>query len=297
MKKIKRLFLFAGYDKDNIVDDTVIYYLNALSRLGDVVFFADTDLPANELQKISQIKNVLYAGATRHREYDFGSYKRAYLWATEHLDLSKYDWVYLVNDSVYGPLNDLQPVVTRLENSGADLIGMAANRDEYTPLHVQSWFVGFNRAIFGSEFFDKFMRGIKHIPNKMHLVLKYEVGLTAMIMRHGFKMQVVLDANNNNLYSNPRHSLIMGVPFIKKTAAPLICDFGFLAPHMDDDILLDKIQAHMQRHGMVLARDNYRTIYELRLFGLRLIRVLSKDSRYYKVYVFGKIPVLKIIKE
>ena len=32
MKKIKRLFLFAGYDKDNIVDDTVIYYLNALSK-------------------------------------------------------------------------------------------------------------------------------------------------------------------------------------------------------------------------------------------------------------------------
>ena len=26
MKQLRRLFLFAGFDKDNIVDDTVVYY-------------------------------------------------------------------------------------------------------------------------------------------------------------------------------------------------------------------------------------------------------------------------------
>lgn len=34
MKKVKRLFLFAGYDKDNIIDDTLVWYLNELSKLG-----------------------------------------------------------------------------------------------------------------------------------------------------------------------------------------------------------------------------------------------------------------------
>ena len=47
--------------------------------------------------------------ATRHSEYDFGSYKRAYNWAQENLDTAEYEFVYLVNDSVYGPLFDLNP--------------------------------------------------------------------------------------------------------------------------------------------------------------------------------------------
>lgn len=292
----KRLFLFAGFDRDNIVDDTLIYYIQALSKLGDIIFVMDNDLPGQELKKISKIPNVLHAEAIRHKEYDFGSYKRAYLWADKNDLLKKYDWMYFVNDSVYGPLNDLKPILEKLEKSGADLVGMASNCDKYTPLHVQSWFIGFTKKVFNSDFFDNFMRKITHIPNKMHLCLKYEAGLTAMIMRHGFEMKVILDAPNNDIYSNPRHTLIQGVPFIKKTAASGICDFCFLYPHLDDDTLLTHIQAHMKRHNIELAKDNYSICYELRLFGIRLLRILSKDSKYYKVYVFGRIPVLKIIK-
>lgn len=296
MSKTKRLFLFAGYDCDNIVDNTLIYYIQALSKLGDVVFVMDNDLPESEIKKIAKIPHVLQANATRHGEYDFGSYKRAYLWADKNDILKKYDWVYFVNDSVYGPLNDLEPIVCSLEKSGKDLIGMASNRDAYTPLHVQSWFVGFSKKIFTSEFFDNFVRQITHIPNKMHLCLKYEVGLTAMIMRHGFEMRVVLDADKNDLYDEPRHGLVAGVPFIKKSAVSNVCDFCFLYPHLDNDVLLGYISANMQRHGIILAHDNYRTRYELRLFGIRLLRIMSKDSKYYKIYLFGKIPVLKIIK-
>ena len=124
MKKTKRLFLFAGFDKDNIIDDTVIYYIKELSKIGDIVFVADNDLPSSEIKKISKIPHVLYAGAVRHEEYDFGSYKRAYLWAKQNKILKQYNWMYLVNDSVYGPLNDLEPIVKKLETSGAELIGM-----------------------------------------------------------------------------------------------------------------------------------------------------------------------------
>ena len=51
----KRLFLFAGYDKDGIVDDTLIYYLSELSKLGDIVFVMDNDASETELNKIKQI--------------------------------------------------------------------------------------------------------------------------------------------------------------------------------------------------------------------------------------------------
>ena len=80
----KRLFIFGGYDKDGIVDGTLLYYLQALSELGDIVFNMDNDASDFELSKIKSIPNMLYVNAKRYGEYDFGSYKRGYAWAKEN---------------------------------------------------------------------------------------------------------------------------------------------------------------------------------------------------------------------
>jgi lipopolysaccharide biosynthesis protein len=296
MKKLKRLFLFAGFDKDNIVDDTVVYYVNALSKFGDVVFVMDNDLPKNQLEKISKMPHVLYANGMRHGEYDFGSYKRAYLWAKQNKILDDYDWLYLVNDSVYGPLWDLTNVLDNLENSDADLVGMTANCDKCTPEHVQSWFVGCAHKVFASDFFDKFMCKITRIPNKTALVLKYEVGLSWMIVRRGFKMKTLVNAKDNNIYQEPCSILVKGVPFVKKNGAANLRKLYFLNPHIEDDVYLDYMVAHMQRHNVKL-QDILRNVYDLRLFGIPLLRVSVKGSSgAYKVYLFNCIPILKITK-
>ena len=86
---MKRLFLFAGYDRDGIVDDSLLWYLKSLSGLGDIVFVMDNDATDVEIEKVRQIPNVLYANAVRHGEYDFGSYKRAYIWARDNKLLEK----------------------------------------------------------------------------------------------------------------------------------------------------------------------------------------------------------------
>ena len=296
MKSPKRLFLFAGFDKDNIVDDTVIYYVNALSGLGDVIFIADTDLSENEIKKISKIPNVLYAGGVRHGEYDFGSYKRGYLWAKEHKILKNYDWLYFVNDSVYGPLHDLTPILKNLETSDADLIGMTANHDNGVPLHVQSWFVGFGRQVFTATFFDRFIKNITHLPNKRSIVFKYEAGLSCLIMRHGFKMNVLLSPESNTVFDDPRPALVDGLPFVKKNMVSRLRKLYFLYPYMDDDVLLDYIVAHMARHNVKMVKDSFRDVYDLRLFGIPLLRITAKKSNVYKVYLFGHILILKITK-
>ena len=77
----KRLFIFAGYDKDCIVDETLLHYLRSLSELGDIVFAMDNNLPDSEINKIKSIKNILSATAVNHGEYDFGSYKIGFKYA------------------------------------------------------------------------------------------------------------------------------------------------------------------------------------------------------------------------
>ena len=290
----KRLFLFAGFDHDGIIDNTVIYYIEKLSRLGDVVFVMDNDLSETEIKKILDIPNVLYANGTHHGEYDFGSYKRGYLWAKKKIE--QYDWVYFVNDSVYGPFYDLEPLLKNLESSGADLTGMTANSDKNTPWHIQSWFIGFSRNIFTCDFFDNFMQKITHIPNKISLIMKYEAGLSWLIMRHGFTAHVILDADKNTLYDAPRSVLVNGVPFVKKNAISKVRKMYFLYPHVEDDILLDYITENMQRNNVKMVKDSFCNIYELRLFRIPILRISSKAHRLYKVYLFNFIPILKIIK-
>ena len=291
MTKSKRLFLFASYDKDNIVDNTVIYYVSELSKIGDVIFFADNDLPDTELKKISNIPNVLYANAKRHLEYDFGSYKRGYLWAKENKILDNYDWAYFVNDSVFGPLFDISHILETLESSDAQLVGMTDSHGAHTPVHIQSWFVGFSKQIFTSEFFDNFVNKIKHENTKIDICYKYEVGLSNMILRHGFKVKSLMQTS-----PNPLETLTKGLPFVKKVVIAKIKKLRCLYPYLDNEILIDYIKSYMHRNNIKMEKDSYNTVYELFLFNIPLLRIAVKNKTNYKVYLFRKIPVLKIKK-
>ncbi len=227
----KRLFIFAGYDADGIVDGALLYYLKALSELGDIVFVMDNKLAHNDEFKLQHLSGMLHVSAVRHGEYDFGSYKRGYIWARDNNKLQDYDWVYLVNDSVYGPLFPLEPVLTQLEsenNNGAfGMIGLhTENIQEHGwPEHVQSWFVALSQQVATSPYFDKFITSIEHQEDKMDIVWKYEVGLSQLLIANGIKIgRLEKTVSGLRIYDGWHRSL----PFVKKLALQNVRDIkGF----------------------------------------------------------------------
>ena len=70
--RTRRICLFAGFDVDGIIDDTVVAYLRDLSRFADVYYLADCPLEAGELDKLAPYTKGRWA--IRHGRYDFGSY-------------------------------------------------------------------------------------------------------------------------------------------------------------------------------------------------------------------------------
>ena len=182
MQKNKRLFLFAGYDRDGIVDDALIMYVRALSAHGDVVLCMDSDCKKSELAKLKPY--VLHAMANRHGEYDFGSYKRAYLYARDNDLLNNYDNLYLVNDSVFGPLFNIEQTLKNMESTNTDATGMVVATHK-THKYMESWFVRLNRKIFLSLWFDKFISSVQHEQFKYIITVKYEHGLTNIIHNNG----------------------------------------------------------------------------------------------------------------
>ncbi len=267
---MRRLFIFASYDKDGIVDETLLYQLGELSKLGDIVFNMDNDITEYELDKVRAIPNVLYAGAVRHGEYDFGSYKRGYIWAKDIL--KNYDWVYLVNDSVYGPLHDLGPILKDLEARGTDVTGMYYVREPFyngqpMPNHMNSWFVGLSGKVATSAKMLEFMNSIKGQPSKDLIVIKYEIGMSELFNQCGYSISSFMEGTDSQgCFDNPILTLRKGMPFLKKSPITMANISKAQAKNFINGEFIKKISNNMWRTGMGFGK--YRKIWELRLFGL-----------------------------
>jgi lipopolysaccharide biosynthesis protein len=244
---MSRLFLFAGYNKNGIIDDALVFYVTTLSHYGDVVFVMDNDCPMRELNKLKPY--VIYSAAKQHGEYDFGSYKRAYIYAENKKLFDNYDFIYFVNDSVYGPVSDkdIGVVLKQMERTKSDFVGMVSNQDEVTPEHVQSWFVGFRSEIAHNPDFSKFMHSITKQTDKKDIINKYEIGLSKLLKSITKKMYVLFRQDNhrcNTVYKKPWVLLQHGIPFIKKSAISQMLSYGFLRRTIKNDIIYNDIKSH-----------------------------------------------------
>lgn len=212
---IKRLFLFAGYDKDGIIDDALILYISNLARFGDVILCMDSDCKKSETDKIK--KYTIHTIAKRHGEYDFGSYKRAYQYARDKKILDKYDAVYLVNDSVFGPMFNMANIMKKLDQIPTDAAGLVISKHK-THQFMESWFVRINKKIFMSSWFDEFISNVKHEQFKHTITIKYEHGLTNIIKNNGCSFGGIYQFYGRYTYNNPKKLFKMGCPFIKKAS-------------------------------------------------------------------------------
>lgn len=215
MKNNKRLFLFAGYDKDDIIDDALIYYVSELSKHGDVIVCMDNDCKKSETDKLKSY--TLTTIAQKHDEYDFGSYKRAYQYAHDKNILKGYDVVYLVNDSVFGPTFDISETIKKIENIKSDAAGLVISKHK-THVFMESWFVRLNKNIFMSNWFNEFISSVKHEEYKYLVTVKYEHGLTNVIKNNGCSYDGVYKFHGRFTYNNPKRLFKKGCPFVKKAS-------------------------------------------------------------------------------
>ncbi len=213
MSNNKRLFLFAGYDARGVIDDALVFYIKNLSESGDVILCMDSDCPDSELNKIKQY--TIARMGTRHGEYDFGSYKRAYEYAKNNDILKNYDFVYMVNDSVFGPLHELTPVLEKMESKNTDAFGMVESRHT-NYRHIQSWFIGMRRGVFMHKWFDKFITDVKKQPHKYLITVLYENKFTEILEQHGGTWYCPFVCRGRSVYNNPIRLFKLGCPFIKK---------------------------------------------------------------------------------
>lgn len=191
-----------------------------LQRLGYQVVVSSTS-PAEGRLEFSPEHGVRTDELTVLRRpnigYDFGSWAVAMAACEQLLALP---YVLVVNDSLAGPFDRLDRVVTDFEATTADVWGMVESNQFGS--HLQSFFRGFRFGVLTESRLRRYWRNIRVIPDKGELILKYESGFGAFLARHAYSSaafvhhsEVVSDGLNPTIYGW-RGLLEAGVPFVKR---------------------------------------------------------------------------------
>jgi len=183
---VKRLAIFAHYDKDKIIDDYVIFYLKSLKEICEkIIFVSACELNENEKSKISEICD--YIICENHNEYDFGSWKRGFL--SIGTEISQFDEIILANDSCFGPTYSLEKVFNIMRSEACDFWGITENKFgiKGRQRHIQSYFIILKKQVFIDVDFQKFITSVSAQSKKNDIITNYEIGLSKLLFKKGFK--------------------------------------------------------------------------------------------------------------
>lgn len=179
---MNRLCFFAHFDKDNIVDDYVVKYLQDLtSVVKTIVFISSSNLPKSEKKKIAKYCKFIF---TKTNEgYDFGSWKFGMI-HFGFANLQYYDEIIITNDSCFGAIFPFEEMFDEMLQSNCDVWSVTLGRSYIE--YLQSYFVVFRPKVFMSECFVNFFTNLKTYHDKSEYIIYCEMGLTKMLKQNGF---------------------------------------------------------------------------------------------------------------
>ena len=179
----KRLCVFSHFDRDNRIDDYVVYYLEQLHNLGCETVLVSTSgsLEGTGVDKVRPYCRRIIV--RENRGYDFGSWK---VGLRDAGNISSYDGLILANDSVYGPIRDLQEVFHDMDARGYSAWGITDSLQ--IKYHLQSYFLVLEKIVLDSPEFTDFWDNLPHYRFKRSVIWNCEIGFSQRLLRAGFRL-------------------------------------------------------------------------------------------------------------
>lgn len=177
--------VFAHFDPEDRLDDYVLYYVKSLLIIVDTLFFVSVSrLNENDINTLSALGAQVIQ--RKNIGYDFFSYKKG----IELLNLDDYDELFLCNDSVYGPFNNLSALGDKMRKRGADFWGVTESNE--CARHLQSYFLCFGKEVLQSRVFQSFWTELEALDDKSEIIQRFEVGLSQKLLKNGFRLDALV---------------------------------------------------------------------------------------------------------
>ncbi len=203
---MRRLAVFAHFDRESKIDPYVILYLKELKKhVDDIIFVSDGNLDISQKNKVQDICFEILD--IKHSQYDFGSYKRGFSFVQENYPeklLEIYELLF-VNDSCY-PIGGFDQIFKDMsKKDDCDCWGLTDNyysleKGHRNTHHIQSYFISFRKSVFLQQYFMDFLNKIKKLDSHNEITYKYEVGLSRELIKNNKKIYAYYSSSNIGHY-------------------------------------------------------------------------------------------------
>lgn len=240
-KNIRRCAVFLYFDKDGVVDDYNIFWLNAINQHAEkILIVCNGFLKKEAVEKFKTVTpHILFR---RNEGMDVGGYKDGIAFLG-YEELREYDEIILMNYTFYGPLYPLSEMFSAMGKQDIDFWGITAHEKvdvnpfpnaeySYLPKHIQSYFLVLRHDMFVNKSFRQYWEGLK-IPEKYEdSIVKFETVFTEKVSELGFKWSVYIDPKE---LEQMTYCSVMYYPkkVIQENRCPIIKRRSFYHDYMD----------------------------------------------------------------
>lgn len=214
---VERVAVMVHWSADGSVSRSVSETVGQLTRLGYQVAVCSTCESPSRLVWEHGRPDSTAVYRRPNIGIDFGTWS-AMLGAFPRLRAA--DKVLLLNDSLVGPFEPIDPIVAKFESAVCDVWGLISTNQQ-SP-HFQSHFVGYKSGVLTDSPLIRFWSNVRLQPTKRDMIRKYERGLFPLLVRVGYRLDVgypwhwVVQAHQNPTIMGWRRLLEYGFPWIKR---------------------------------------------------------------------------------
>ncbi|MBY9077522.1 rhamnan synthesis F family protein [Paenibacillus sp. CGMCC 1.18879] len=191
---MKRIAVFAHYDKDGRLSNNVIRLIESLETVCERIIMVSTNLLDEE---IKQLPTKVQCFVRENVGYDFYSYK----YGIDKIEnIYTYDQLLLINDSFFVSSSfRMEKIIQTVDNSIFDICGLI---DSYQfNYHVQSFFVALKKEAILSVWFKNFWDSVTVLDRKMDIIFKYEIGMSQSAMSHSLLVGSCFQWSSKNYWN------------------------------------------------------------------------------------------------
>jgi lipopolysaccharide biosynthesis protein len=210
--------LLCHYDPGGTVRPDLLSYLAALREAGFTVAVISNSAYLRPDAWVVLRRCCAAVLLRRNVGWDFSAWREAMAWLG--LPRPETRRLLLVNDSVYGPLTPLAPLLARMDD-GADLWGMTDSRER--GWHLQSYFLLAQGPVLRDAAWRRFWARVRPLPSKHAAIGRYEVGFSQHLAASGWRVRALFPwgelgcvAGQNPTLAAWRVLLDAGFPFLKR---------------------------------------------------------------------------------
>lgn len=202
-RKVKRLIIYFIYDKQGIVDDYIIYMLEALKEHShEIAVVVNGKLTPESREKLNRITSIIIV--RENKGLDVWAYKTVldyYGWSK----LIEYDEVIMMNFTIMGPVYPLSEMFQTMSAKDLDFWGITMYHKYkegdpfgtiecgYIPDHIQSHFIAVRTSMLKSIEFQTYWDNMQEIKDYRDAVGCHEAMFTKRFSEKGFKWDVYAD--------------------------------------------------------------------------------------------------------